>query len=148
MIVGEDCPLRRLPAALDRKQTLFLDGIRYSAEMADLAHVRVQHTLHRLAMSSKDSEENSGNLDHLAVLSAMQDAWAIVDSLHRLRGLLQQMPGIKQNTPNMRVFRQQTDKVEDLRNGVQHLNQQIHKLVSQSDRLGILELVRIVGTQL
>jgi hypothetical protein len=30
----------------------------------------------------------------------------------------------------MRVFRQQTDKVEDLRNGVQHLNQQIHRLVS------------------
>jgi hypothetical protein len=109
---------------------LFLDGIRYSAEMADLAYARLQQTLYHLAMSGKDSEEDSGNLDHLAVLSAVQDAWSIVDSLHRLRGLLQQMPGIKQNTPNMRVFRQQTDKVEDLRNGVQHLNQQIHNLVS------------------
>lgn len=127
MIVGEDSPLRRLPAALDRKQMLFLDGIRYSAEMADLAHARLQQTLYRLTTRGKEPEQDP---DHSDVLSAVQDAWSIVDSLHRLRGLLQQMPGIKQNTPSMRVFRQQTDKVEDLRNGVQHLNQQIHRLVS------------------
>jgi hypothetical protein len=125
LIIGEDSPLRRLPAALDRKQMLFLDGIRYSVEMADLAHARLQQSLCRLTADQSSSER----FDHLDALSAVQDAWSMVDSLHRLRGLIRQMPGFKQNTPNMRVFRQQTDKVEDLRNAVQHLNHEIDKLV-------------------
>lgn len=124
MIIGEDSPLRRLPAALDRKQVLFLDGIRYSVNMADLAYSRLQQTLYRLAMSQQDYD--GFDLD---VLSAVQDAWSIVDSLHRLRGLLRQTPRFKQKSPDMRVFMQHTEKVEDLRNAVQHLNHEIDKLV-------------------
>ncbi len=56
---------------------LFLDGIRYSAEMADLAHARLQQTLYRLTTSGKEPEQD---LDHSDVLSAVQDTWSIVDS--------------------------------------------------------------------
>lgn len=125
MIITDDSPLRRLPANLDRKQTLFLDGIRYSVEMADLAHRRLRSTLYHLAENQAASE----NLDHLDFVAAVQDAWSIVDSLHRLRGLLRQTPGFKQKTPNMQLFMRQTAAVEDLRNAVQHLNHEIDKLI-------------------
>ena len=42
MIIDEGSPFRRLPSELDRRQALFLDGIRYSVEMADLAHTRLR----------------------------------------------------------------------------------------------------------
>ena len=38
MIIGKDSSFRRLPTALSEEQKLFLDGIRYSVEMADIAH--------------------------------------------------------------------------------------------------------------
>ena len=124
LIIGEGSPLRRLPANLDRKQMLFLDGIRYSVNMADLAYSRLQQTLYRLSMNQQHYE--GFDLD---ILSAVQDAWSIVDSFHRLRGLIRQTPGFKQKSPEMRVFMQHTEKVEDLRNAVQHLNHEIDKLV-------------------
>ncbi len=45
MMIREDSPLRRLPSGLDLKQTLFLDAIRYSVDMADIAHTRLRETL-------------------------------------------------------------------------------------------------------
>ncbi len=59
LIVGEESPLRQLPADLNCKQTLFLDGIRYSVEMADLAHARLRDTLLRLAVSQGRSRSYS-----------------------------------------------------------------------------------------
>lgn len=79
MIIGDESPLRRLPGQLDRKQMLYLDGIRYSIEMADLAHLRLQQTLLDLANHSNDSDPV-----HLYFVAAVQDAWSIVDSVHRL----------------------------------------------------------------
>jgi hypothetical protein len=45
MIIDDGSPFMQLPAALNRKQALFLDGIRYSVEMATLAHARLRRTL-------------------------------------------------------------------------------------------------------
>lgn len=84
MIISDGSPLRRLPSELDRRQALFLDGIRYSVEMADLAYTRLRQTLFNLA-----EQRGSGtSLDHWLFVSAVQDAWSLIDSLHRLRGLL------------------------------------------------------------
>jgi hypothetical protein len=130
MIIEDDSPFHQLPAALNRKQTLFLDGIRYSVEMADLAHSRLQAALLQHTQNVESASEGATG-EHYLHTAAFQDAWSIVDSLHRLRGLLSQMPGVKQNAPPLQVFRRQTDVVEDLRNGVQHLNHHIDALVAQ-----------------
>jgi hypothetical protein len=127
VIIGDESPLRRLPGQLDRKQMLYLDGIRYSIEMADLAHLRLQQTLLELANHSDDSAPM-----HLYFVAAVQDAWSIVDSVHRLRGLLHQAPGIKRKSPGLRLFDQRTAEIEPLRNSVQHLNSQINSIVSQN----------------
>ncbi len=103
---------------MSRKQALFIEGIRYSMETADLAHVRLQATLPLLTKGDQLLPE-----DRLTA-SAMLDAWAIVDSLHRLRGLLRHMPGIQRRDriPPIRAFFDATDQVTELRNTIQHLD--------------------------
>jgi hypothetical protein len=126
MIINDDSPLRRLPSQLDRKQTLFFDAIRYSIEMADLAHRRLQPVLLEMTLDGDKKESN-----HLNFVSAILDAWSVIDALHRLRGLLNQAPGVKQKSPGLRIFFQKTAQVEHLRNSVQHLNHQIKTLVNK-----------------
>ncbi len=123
MIIDNNSPLRQIPTQTNRKQMLFFDAIRYSVEMADLAHNRLRETLYEIAQSPISTESNSRDFT-----SAILDAWSIVDLVHRLRGLLAQVPGIKQNTPAFLIFMKKTEKIEKLRNSVQHLNQQIHKI--------------------
>lgn len=121
MIIRSDSVLRRIPIALSRRQALFIEGIRFSIEMADLAHRRLRETLPKLTKMEDSPEEVP------ATVSAMLDAWSIVDSLHRLRGLVTHMPGIKNRNriPPIRAFVEATEKVPDLRNTVQHLDSTI-----------------------
>lgn len=127
MIISVDSPLRRLPSQLNRKQTLFFDGIRYSVEMADLAYQRLQSTL--LGMQPDKNETES---EHLSFASAVLDAWSIIDSIYRLRSLLNQAPGVKQKAPVLRIFLEKTADIEHLRNSIQHLNTQIETLLNQN----------------
>lgn len=118
----------QFPAALNRKQALFLDGIQYSVEMSDLAHLRLRWVL----LQRTEGQAEEVPVERQQVIAAFQDAWTIVDSIHRLPGLLAQMPGVKQNSPPLQVFMRQTAIFEDLRNGVQHLNNHIDILVAQN----------------
>jgi len=92
VIIGQESVLRRIPAALARTQSLFIEGIRFSIEMADLAHSRLRETLPPLSRMENPVGESPSSV------SAMLDAWSIVDSLHRLRGLLRHMPGSRDGT--------------------------------------------------
>jgi hypothetical protein len=125
VIIDNDSPFRRIPVKTNRKQILFYDGIRYPVEMADLAHDRLRETLYEITQSST-TEPGADDFDYT---SAILDAWSIVDSIHRLRSLLYQVPGLKQNSPALRLFMKKTVEIDNLRNAVQHLNQQIHKIV-------------------
>jgi hypothetical protein len=126
MIVRSDSPLRRLPASLNRKQMLFLDGIRVAAEIVDLTYTRLVETLLRLA--DTDSADSGRGI---AIISAIQDTWSIIDSVHRLCSLLRRMPYLKQKAPGLQVFYRLTTTVEELRHMVQHLDSEINNLVRQ-----------------
>jgi hypothetical protein len=123
MIIDDNSPFRRVPTQTSRKHMLFYDGIRYSVEMADLAHNRLRETLYEIAQSPYAPDPASHDF-----ASAVLDAWSIVDLVHRLRSLIEQAPGIKQKSPSLLSFMKKTADVERLRNAVQHLNQQIHKI--------------------
>lgn len=120
---------QRLPKNLDRRQTLFLDGIRFSVEIAETAYGGLCKTLLKLANSV--IQKKRVRIDALTV-SAISDAWAIIDSVHRLCGLLRQMRGVKQNTPELNLLYRQAEKVEALRNTVQHLNNEIDDLIRKN----------------
>jgi hypothetical protein len=129
MIIAQDSTLRKIPSVLGHRQRLFLEGVRLTVEMADLAHRRLTSILPQLSfMQHLDPEETN-------TVSAMLDAWAIIDSLHRLRGLIANMPGSKgkKKNPKFRAFMDATANVAELRNTVQHLETEIHNVALQAN---------------
>ena len=90
MILGPESILRRVPSALNRVQSLYIQGIRLSIEMADLAHQRLIQTL-----LDASEERQSGDKAEVPTALAMSDAWSIVDYVHRLRGLVRHLPQVK-----------------------------------------------------
>jgi len=120
MLVPLDSPLRRLPIGLDRQQTLFIDGLRISAEILDLAYSRLIQTLFRLAEPDCTKEERA-----IGIISAVGDAWSIVDSTHRIRRLLRRMPRVKKKGPALQVFFRATFDADALRHVIQHLDEKV-----------------------
>jgi hypothetical protein len=120
VLIGPDSPFVNLPRNLNPKQALFIDGIRYAVQMAELAYERLCATLYALTTKPNRSDEDIGP----ASIAAFLDAWSFVDSVNRLRDLQHQMPGLKKRG-GYTLFRKNTDGFEDLRNVVQHLNNQI-----------------------
>lgn len=128
MIIDKNSPLRRLPL-LNRKQTLFLDGIRYSIEMADLSYCRLRETLYKMSINCCSSLPN----DHINTVSAVLDAWSIIDSIDRLRGLLYLAEFVKKDLlPNDDPLKQYMDDIRLLRNSIQHIAQRIDMMVSKN----------------
>jgi hypothetical protein len=93
----------------------FLDGLRYSLRMGAVAARRLPKTLETVAHACR-----SGTHDENQVVSALLDAWTMIDMCHRLRELVQQTPGLPQKTPAVQLFLRKTASIGDLRNHVQH----------------------------
>ncbi|MGO9095455.1 MAG: hypothetical protein ACLQGV_09550 [Bryobacteraceae bacterium] len=131
MILGKESPLRNLPAVLQRRQLLFLEATRFTIDTIDLAYLRLAETLPRLAANIEDGDLQG----HPSSVSAMLDAWAIMDSLHRLRGIIEALPGLqaKKRNPKVRSFLENTANVPPLRNTIQHLNTEISGVVEDKN---------------
>jgi hypothetical protein len=127
MMIDKDSPLRRFPGNSENKQTLFFDGIRYSVEMAALAYARLQQTLYNITMNCLNASTNPVDF-----VPAILDAWSIIDSVHRLRILIHKVPGMKKQTPRFQIFDRSTSSIKDLRNFIQHLDEETQDLVGQN----------------
>src|SRR5882724_696977 len=101
MIIGEDSFFRKIPSVLDRRQALFIEAIRYSVDMVELAYHRLRKTLPLMTKKMADVDNETPSNEAL-----MLDAWAIVDAHHRLRGLAEKRPGFncKNNCGKFRLF--------------------------------------------
>lgn len=119
MIVEKDSPLRNLPRAMNPSQAGFMDGIRLSAEVVDLALSRLEATLLELSEKGLPPDPEAA-----LVASAFSDAWTVVDATNRIRELIRQMPGLKQNA-NHRLLLMRTTAIERLRDALQHINNEI-----------------------
>jgi len=127
MLVSKNSPLRQIPYALDRKQALFLDGIRFTFEMVDVAYVRLLYILENITTDDSFREVHP-------MAEPFMEAWSIVDSIYRLRCLIDQTPGIKQKElPQRRIFLDKTKNIESFRHTIQHLNNDIAKLAEQDE---------------
>jgi len=127
MLIPEDSPLRRPPAAFSRYQVLILDGIRYAAEMAAIAYERLYAHLQSIAASSNEPPVHDSAF-------AMLDAWSIIDSAHRFRDQVGNLPGLA-NSPWKRLLHDHTKDVADLRDCVQHQLGEIEGLISGGGQL-------------
>lgn len=122
VLLGDDSPLRRLPAALHRRQALALDGISVSIDMTTVAYWQLRVALWRHGKASERA--TSWPL----VLQAVTAAWSIVDDVHRIGVLVRRLPGLKRG-PAVTALLKAIDQVEAPRNAVQHLDGEIEELL-------------------
>ena len=129
-LVPDDSPLRILSPQFSREQALIFDGIRYAAEMADVAYWRLFKLLQELAVLPPRE------LTTRQMAVAMLDAWSVVDSTNRLRDLVGGAPGIPHDTW-WQLFMRRTSDIDDLRNEVQHQidRDRIQKLVATAGQM-------------
>ncbi len=126
-MLSADSILRRLPPNLDRKQVLFLDGLRHAAEMIDLGYTRLRATLTQIAL-----DRVSGTKEPTEFTGAFLDAWAVVDAIDRFRLLLHSLPGAQPPDPTdeFASYVQHTEQVRKLRNVADHLAQRADYVVA------------------
>ncbi|WP_123812183.1 hypothetical protein [Ottowia oryzae] len=129
--------LKNIPLIFSAEETLLLDGIRHPAEMACYA-------LHRLAGNLwKITAE--GRLAEGDVESVFLDAWAVVDSIDRLRGLLGM---VERRNPEWisgcQEFLQSTQTFRAMRNVTDHLGARIPYVVAKKgSALGVLKWLAV-----
>jgi hypothetical protein len=135
-MISRDSVLRHLPASLDRRQALFLDGIRHAGEIAGLAYQRLRDTLTQIALN----EHELAAADHLYT-SAFLDAWALVDVIDRFRALWTLLPidAPSEPPPGTKKFAELAQPIRDLRNVADHLAQRADYVVARDgSALGVL----------
>jgi hypothetical protein len=123
MLISPDSPLRLLPVGLDRRQQIALDGVRVAADVLDLATTRLTSTLAEVVALDPHSDPYLR-----AAVSAISDAWSIVDNTHRFCELLKQFPRIKQRLPQFQVLYRSAAAAEPMRHFIQHVRNEIDAL--------------------
>lgn len=141
MIISAESPLRRIPDNLDPRQACFLDGIRLSVEMCDVAYTRLSDRLWDLATGFG----HGGSLQPYCAAELLLDAWSVVDSTHRLRSLLDVMPRFQKSGPLYQIFTRATAPASELRNAVQHLREEMPQMAEKAwPVLGVLSWLALV----
>ncbi len=131
-MLSADSPLRRLPVDLPRRQVLFTDALRLSAEMAALSFGNLENLLKALVVEKRRDGVKG------AAVEAILHAYGVVDAANRFREVLRSFPGLKQNAV-FQLFIRQTATVESLRDVTQHLNRELHSIgEQQSAALGTI----------
>jgi hypothetical protein len=122
-IVADESPLRRLPSALNLRQRILLDGIRYAVEMGGLSYSRL------LAALRAFSTLPNSVVGQRPFAAAFADAWCFVDAVNRLTKLIQSLPGAEHDQ-GVQAFLQDMRPARDLRNSVQHITARVDHLVA------------------
>ncbi|MDF2457761.1 MAG: hypothetical protein K0S79_177 [Nitrospira sp.] len=104
---------------------MFLDGIRYASGIADLAYRRLCDTLNEL---THNVEQGNGQR---MMVSAIADAWSVIDTVDRLRGLIMKATFFREGSRGRQEFLEATGPIRKLRNTVQHLDSLIPKLAGE-----------------
>lgn len=139
-LIDESSPFRRIPFELDPHQAFFLAGIRWTIEMLNLHYRRLLVELSRLSAGASKSIESDG-------IQALADAWSLVDSLHRFRELVQQVPNLK-HSPEQELFVRKTSSINELRDSIQHLREGILNMASNSQPVwGVLSWMALQDLQ-
>lgn len=125
MIVNSNSPLLVPPLALNSKQAQFTDGLRLSVQMFDLAYHGLLEQVRTL--TPRQAVHTAERMVFSA--PAFLHAWSAIDSAHRLRGLIENFPGLekKRQISEVRTFLDKADAVEKLRHAVQHMEGQIRQ---------------------
>lgn len=143
-MLSENSSLKKLSARVDRKQAMYIDGIRHAAEISCLAYSRLRQTLSVIATTELNEKEME-----LHTTAAFLDAWALVDAIDRFRALWKQIPiaGKKANEPGEPTLDEVLQPIRNLRNVADHIAQRIDLVVAKrSAALGVISWFTATNT--
>jgi hypothetical protein len=144
-IIAPDSPLSRLPAGLYPPQKGWIDGIRYSVDIADIAMHRLCADLQELTRRSATGATNGAPVDPELQACAVADAWTFVDAVWRLKRFLvdsnlPRPPGPphapiedEEYTVDVRQLRTALKPIKQLRDGYQHLDNHAPRIAENGD---------------
>jgi hypothetical protein len=121
-----------------KKLVFYLDGLRYSFQMANLVFDRLKETLNEIAQCHSKDEYTEKQIS-----SVLLDAWTLIDICHRVRELVQQMPRLTRKPPSFQVFLRETECIESLRHYVCHRALQNQPLVGTSESASLRCVIHI-----
>lgn len=141
-MLSAESPFLNIPAALDRKQAVFIDGIRHTSQIIDLSYTRLCQALTDLSISGTTAEK-FGGFTHIFL-----DAWAFIDAADRFRCLWDMQPK-SETIPEKfapKTVSLQLQGIRDLRNVSAHIAQKIDQIVSiNSSVLGAISWVSLLN---
>jgi len=131
-------PFLNIPAQMDRKQAVFLDGICHAVQISHLSYTRLCKSL-----TSISGSPDCNDFSHVFL-----DAWAFIDAADRFRFLWQQQP-----KPSLLAQSGQDDSalsglqdIRNVRNVAAHIAQKIDQIVSlNSSVLGEISWVTLLS---
>jgi hypothetical protein len=112
---------RTKPSA--RSTVYFADAVGVSLDLIDW------HVSTAKAIASRiEQTRTDGGANRSDVVQLLGHLWALIDTTHRLRELVQQAPGIKKKSRHVQLFLRRTSRIDVLRNHVQHLRTEIRSI--------------------
>lgn len=110
--------MRGLTNVESTKHRQIMDALRYTLLLEGRAHASLWRALRRI--ESRDGIEE--NPSQASALTAIGGAWTMVDSVHRLRRLVRQVPKLSHKNAEVQLLIRNSDEVEEFRNLYQHLD--------------------------
>lgn len=121
--------MKQLHNIASTKEILILDALRYSLEIERKAYVSLKRSLKKI----EKTHEKEVHPSESVTLSALLNAWVIVDTTYRIRGLVGQVKGLSQKSQELQVFLRSTASIKDFRDLYQHLNSEIPKITGATN---------------
>lgn len=118
------------PAEVHQRLQMFVDGLRYAFSIAVHAATQLRASLDEISRLQRQGEHSEPQ-----VISAIHYAWTVVDMCHRVRDLIQSMPGMKAAFHPRRIFLDATLEIEELRHHVQHFRSGIGNTIGPTQPL-------------
>jgi hypothetical protein len=119
------------------REVLLLDALRYSLELERKEFLSLKASLRKIERKVSENLPLSDSL----TLKALSSSWSIIDTVHRIHGLVAQVPRL-QRASEIRAFRRATLEIKDFRNLYQHLNTEIPKINGPTNPImGVLSWV-------
>lgn len=122
-----DSPLLNIPATLEKRQAIFLDGLRQHAQIATYAYTRLCKSLSELSFEHPSNTKNYQDFTHIFL-----DVWAFVESADRFRQLWHLQPASDTIAGDFapKIVNNKLQSIRNLRNVSSHIAQKIDQIAS------------------
>lgn len=123
-MLQDDTIFRRLPDKLDRVELRFLEAIRFGIQSADLSFRRLYSQL----LTVTKLHDGKSEIPKEVFPSALADAWAFLDTAHRLKEVIERTPNLKLKAPEIALFMRAVETLNELRNSFHHAREDFFKI--------------------